>query len=276
MHRQRDGRTYCVLPGGGIEEGEVAQDACLRELQEETGLTGTLGALLSTPWESEAPALYFSVCTEQAQPVLGGPEKSRGTEEDSYQPAWVPLDQVDSLDLVPAVARAAVQLASKTHQTGTGYGAARSPDGGDSAGAQTVVREATSIDDTALWPLASALATSYQPTWTHFREGLRSIVADPHATVIVAVEGENLIGYVHVLVHEAFHADGAIGWIEELMVHEDRRGTGCGRVLMAAAEQWARDTADVAYIAVATRRAERFYRAIGYQASATYFKKAFR
>lgn len=94
--------------------------------------------------------------------------------------------------------------------------------------------------------------------------------------MLVAEHDGSLVGYVHVLVHEAFHADGMIGWVEELMVGEDQRGTGCGRALMAAAEQWATENFDIAYLAVATRRAEGFYRSIGYDESATYFKKAFR
>ena len=40
--RHKDGRSYCVLPGGGVEPGEEPQAAVLRELAEETGLTGAL------------------------------------------------------------------------------------------------------------------------------------------------------------------------------------------------------------------------------------------
>jgi hypothetical protein len=42
---------------------------------------------------------------------------------------------------------------------------------------------------------------------------------------------------------------------------------------MARFEHWARTSADVQYIAVATRRAHDFYRSIGYTESASYFKK---
>jgi len=38
-------------------------------------------------------------------------------------------------------------------------------------------------------------------------------------------------------------------------------------------EDWARRSADARYIAVATRRADDFYGAIGYAESATYYKK---
>ncbi|MGP9843603.1 GNAT family N-acetyltransferase [Brachybacterium sp. 107] len=139
-----------------------------------------------------------------------------------------------------------------------------------------VIREARVDDEAELWPMASALATSYEPTQERFRIGLRGIIEDPHATVLVADQNGRLVGYVHVLVHDAFHADGMIGWVEELMVGEDQRGTGCGRELMNAAERWATENFDIAYLAVATRRAEGFYRSIGYDESATYFKKSFR
>lgn len=142
--------------------------------------------------------------------------------------------------------------------------------------ASPLVRAATLEDEAELWPLAAALATSYRPTRNRFRESLGGILHDPHATVLVAVDKGEVAGCVHVLTHEAFHADGAIGWVEELMVHEDRRGSGAGRALMSAAEQWARGHSDIAYLAVATRRAEGFYRSIGYEDSASYFKKSFR
>ena len=45
---------------------------------------------------------------------------------------------------------------------------------------------------------------------------------------------------------------------------------------MAAAEQWARERDDIAYMALTTRRAGDFYRAVGYEDSATYFKRPFR
>lgn len=139
-----------------------------------------------------------------------------------------------------------------------------------------LIREATIDDASQLWPLAAALATSYRPTRSRFVESLGRISADPQAAVLVATDADCLVGYVHVLTHEAFHADGAIGWVEELMVAPDRREAGAGRALMAAAEAWARERSDIAYMAVATRRAQGFYTSVGYEESATYFKKSFR
>lgn len=108
---------------------------------------------------------------------------------------------------------------------------------------------------------------------TAFRAAFDGILADETNRMLVAEAGGRVCGYVHGLTHLAFHANGSIGWVEELMVDTTVRGQGVGRALMTAFEQWAVESAHVRYVAVATRRAKDFYVSSGYEPSAAYLKK---
>lgn len=69
-----------------------------------------------------------------------------------------------------------------------------------------------------------------------------------------------------------FNANGRVSWIEEIMAAESRRRQGIGRALMDEFEKWARSRGSK-LIGLATRRAAPFYDALGYEASATYYRK---
>jgi len=56
MRRHKHGRAYAVLPGGGVEEGETAAEAALRELHEETTLVAEIDRLLWTGRHNDRPA----------------------------------------------------------------------------------------------------------------------------------------------------------------------------------------------------------------------------
>jgi len=83
---------------------------------------------------------------------------------------------------------------------------------------------------------------------------------------------QGIVGYVLGNTHLAFFANGPVAWVEELMVAESARRLGIGHQLMGRAEEWARSVG-AAYLALATRRAGEFYRAIGYDDSAVFYKK---
>jgi GNAT superfamily N-acetyltransferase len=135
------------------------------------------------------------------------------------------------------------------------------------------VRSAEPNDADALFRMAGLLATSAVPERTAFDHALTAILADPAQCLLVIGSNACVYGYLYGLTHPSFHANGNVGWIEELFVDEAGRGTGAGRALMTAFEEWAIRTSDARYFAVATRRAGDFYRAVGYAESAGYFKK---
>ncbi len=130
--------------------------------------------------------------------------------------------------------------------------------------------EAGDADDVAR--LAAALALSFEFSAARFRQHYPSLLAEDGARLLLAVNGGATIGYLLGFRHLTFYANGPVGWVEEIVVRDADRGEGVGRVLMNAFEQWAA-AAGCTLIALATRRAAPFYRALGYQESAAYFRK---
>jgi 8-oxo-dGTP diphosphatase len=108
IHRIRSGQDYYAFPGGHIEKGESAEEACIREVLEETGL--------HTSWLQPAfdyvnltkMAHYFFVQVHPGILTLGGPEALKRSEENRYLLEWIPLVQIGKYDLRPNAIRDAI------------------------------------------------------------------------------------------------------------------------------------------------------------------------
>ena len=81
-----------------------------------------------------------------------------------------------------------------------------------------------------------------------------------------------IIGYCLGFDHYAFYANGRIAWVEEITVKESVRRRGVGKVLMENFEEWSSKRGN-RLVALATRRAASFYKSVGYEESARYFRK---
>jgi len=141
------------------------------------------------------------------------------------------------------------------------------------SGDQTLIRPARLSDADAVWPLARDFATSFTAQRGAFDSALTNLVSHAETLLIVAVRDDVLVGYLLASNHLTFLANGPVCWVEEVMVETDQRRHGIGRRLMEAAELWAEDRG-AAYVSLASRRAGDFYLALGYEDSATFFKKS--
>jgi GNAT superfamily N-acetyltransferase len=136
----------------------------------------------------------------------------------------------------------------------------------------TQIRKARLADSGAILELAKHFATSFVVEEQAFTNGLSEILASPEAYLAVAENSQQIVGYVLGFDHFTFFANGRVAWVEEIMVRESFRRQNVGQMLMQEFEVWAAARKSK-LVALATRRASAFYQAIGYEESATYFRK---
>jgi GNAT superfamily N-acetyltransferase len=134
------------------------------------------------------------------------------------------------------------------------------------------IRPAEAADADGVAGLAAEFAQSFVFSRDEFRVNFPALLAADDACVLVAVDGPEYLGYLLGFAHLTFYANGPVAWVEEIAVGGHARGHGIGRELMSAFERWATGM-ECALVALATRRAAPFYRALGYEESATYFRK---
>ena len=107
IERHRAGQRYFLFPGGGVERGETAAAAAIREAWEELGVHVELGDPLFDEEFGDVRFVYF------AARVVGGefgtgawPDHAARSERarelsGTHTPVWLALSQLDGLDVRP-------------------------------------------------------------------------------------------------------------------------------------------------------------------------------
>jgi GNAT superfamily N-acetyltransferase len=137
---------------------------------------------------------------------------------------------------------------------------------------QGEIRHAGADDIDGVEVLAAELAMSFEFSREQFRVSYPALLAADGACLLLAVDGGESVGYLLGFRHLTFYANGPVAWVEEVVVRGRDRVRGIGRALMDAFEEWAGGEG-CALVALATRRAAPFYLALGYEDSASYFRK---
>jgi GNAT superfamily N-acetyltransferase len=83
---------------------------------------------------------------------------------------------------------------------------------------------------------------SRPPTWDEERArlALAEAVVSPQSSVLVAADGNALVGFCTAYLELNSVRFGQRCWVEDLAVHPDRRSQGIGVALLDAAKDWAR------------------------------------
>ncbi len=109
VKRVRDGKTYYIVPGGGLDEREYIEDAAIREAQEELGVLVRAERLLFIVERLEhgrVMNLQMYYLVKMVSGVFGsgdGEEFHRPTERGSYEAVWMSLDDLSQHNFYPTV-----------------------------------------------------------------------------------------------------------------------------------------------------------------------------
>lgn len=104
IERRRDGHTYYLFPGGGVEEGETPEVTAAREAKEELGVEVSIGELVARSGPVGRPQVYYRAEFVSGTFGTGSGEElasSETSEIGSYTPRWIPAEDLAHLDVRP-------------------------------------------------------------------------------------------------------------------------------------------------------------------------------
>lgn len=106
IERWRGDQHYFSIPGGHIEPGETAKQAVVRELLEETTITIHVEREVFTLVGGDPEHHIFLAKYIDGHPQLAidseeATENAKG-EENNYEPKWVDISELPSIELAPS------------------------------------------------------------------------------------------------------------------------------------------------------------------------------
>ena len=100
IHRLKNKRNYWVIPGGGAENQETPVETAIREINEELKIK-LLPEKLNRLFEIDNEVIFLAQIKQTKAPRISGEEKERSSTKSIYEPAWVGLKDLTTINLMP-------------------------------------------------------------------------------------------------------------------------------------------------------------------------------
>ena len=102
IKRIKNNETYFVFPGGGVDDGEDDKSALIRECLEEINVDVVIGDLIFRQVFNQNEELFYLCSIVSGAVGRGnGEEYRKMSDSNSYEPAWLSLDELRNNNLRP-------------------------------------------------------------------------------------------------------------------------------------------------------------------------------
>lgn len=100
IHRLKNSRDYWVIPGGGSKDQETPVQTAIREISEELKIS--LAATdLAFMFKIADEFIFLAKIDQIKISEISGEERERATFNNVYEPSWVKVDKLASVNLMP-------------------------------------------------------------------------------------------------------------------------------------------------------------------------------
>lgn len=110
IKRNREGEEYYVFPGGGIENDETPEQATIRETFEELGVHIGIKEHLGTVEFNGLQHFFLAKIVDGIFGTGQGEEFERNRNRGQYEPMWIPISDLESLDVRPIEIAIKIQI----------------------------------------------------------------------------------------------------------------------------------------------------------------------